>query len=213
MIAQGNPLMTLKAQSSQPRNFSFELEIACTFLVAGISSESREPDVVLHDGGDKWNLACKMIYTPNSVTLGDRIEEGIGQILKYKNDYGMVVIGLSNRIDHNYFSPLIDDEKDIWGAFRNTDQVISRIGQVMGPTIDEIKKQGQTRFKDGKNSPRFRGIMIVLHSICSIRATFSMLTGVGLVQRHDLGLPHLAEMPEVRLAKTFNDTAQKMLLD
>jgi len=212
-LAKENPLMTMRDKSTKPRNLSFELETACLFISTGIEAESKEPDVVLNYNGEKWNLPCKMIYSQSAVTLADRIEEGIEQMLRYDSSYGMVVLGLSNRIDHSSFIPILDDKKGIYGSFIDQKQAERIIRAEIELHFNQIKDQGKTRFDDGKKTTKFRGIMIVAHTTCVIGKTFSILTGVGLVQRYDLDLPKLVEGPEYRLSKRFNDIAQKIITE
>ena len=211
-IAKENPIMTEEAESTQQRNFVFELEVASIFLATGISAESKsEPDVILKDDNSKkWNIACKMIYSDNDVTLGDRIEKGIEQVLKYESDYGLVVIGISNRLDHNSFMPILDEKEDILGSFTSENAVKTRFNSTIGSYFSKIQSQASTRFSDGKKTQTFRGIMLIAHTICGIWKASSLITGVALIQRHDIYGTPILYGPELELCTRFSNRSQSI---
>jgi len=209
-LASENPIMTMADKSSMPRNLSFELETGCLFLASGIEAQSKpEPDLIVNYSQENWNIACKMIYSLNPVTLGDNIEKGIDQSLR-EDGYGMVFLGISNRIDHDTFMPILDSKNEVMGSFRNKIYAEKLLGTTFQKIFNEVKEQGKTRFDALIREPRFRGIGLIAHTTCAIGKTFSILSGVGLLRRDDFGLPYF-EGPEIRLMKTINDTAQTVI--
>lgn len=211
-LARANPLMTEAAESHKSRNLVFELEVGCIFQAMGLESESAEPDIRVYDGTNSWYLPCKMIYSPSNVTLGLRIKDAISQYLGFPDVYGLVALGISNRIDHDSFMPLFDKEKDIWGSYTSFEEAKRRIGEVLNDIFERIKLQARTRFLPGKDSTRFRGIMMVVHTICGLNAAATILTGVALVRRTDIFDSHIYG-PEEDLVKQFNHCAQTIMYD
>jgi len=68
-----------------------------------------EPDVLFTHNNASWDVACKLIYSKNPVTLCNRVEEGIAQVRRFDSDYGLVSVGVTNRVDHKKFMPLLGE--------------------------------------------------------------------------------------------------------
>jgi hypothetical protein len=204
--ARANPLPTTRADPLQPRNMVFELEVGCLAACCGLHIElADEPDVHI-SSSPTWDIACKAITSGNPVTLGDRIEEGIGQVLRFNGVYGIVALGLINRVTHDALMPLICPDEDIWGSFISFPAAVQALQVELKRTVADIRQQAVTRFTDGRN-PKFRGILLVVHSACAVGGTAALLSSAGLVQRHDLyDLPPL-EGPELKLSERLNAVA------
>ncbi|MBP7947566.1 MAG: hypothetical protein KA191_16070 [Verrucomicrobia bacterium] len=207
-VAESDPVMTVPGKSTQERNFVFELELGCLCACSDMAVESHdEPDFVATKEKAKWNFACKMIYSVNSNTVGDNIEKGITQILRFPSDYGMVVVGLSNRMPEERFLPLLDKENDIWGAFASVESATSRLRDELNAFLGQVRPQATTRFKADED-PRFRGILVISHTACGIRGILAPLTAVALIHRMDILDGKSIIGPEKELAERLNKVAQ-----
>jgi hypothetical protein len=208
-VTKSNPIMTEKSESDESRNKVFELEMSSIFLAGGWPTETfAEPDIRIHSG-EAWDIACKMIYTENPVTLADSLEKGMRQSLTHGTGYGLVALGISNRLDHNTFMPLIDKKEDVWGSFVHQDLAFAVLEDQIQTVTGQIMEQAATRFGVGRGAQRFRGILIMAHTICGIGKVPVTLSRVALVDRHDLFGDYLIG-PEYALCKQFNEVAMTL---
>ena len=202
-----NPLPTVLAPASQSRNMVLELEVACLGACCGFDIVlADEPDVQFVDLCS-WDIACKDVTSENPVSVADRIEKGIRQVLSFDGAYGLVVLGLANRIDHRAMLPLLSPEEDIWGAFRSFESAQQAVRATLKTVIGEIQEQAQTRFLSGKEDHKFRGILLVGHAACGVTGVVAFLSMMALVTRADLYGTPLLEGPEQRLCERLNTAA------
>jgi hypothetical protein len=121
-LDQDNPLPTEPPlRPDTARNYVFELEVACHFMAKGLRVKTAtEPDVVVEQP-KRWNFACKMVSSSESNTVGNNLAKGWRQVLDpgHPCDYGLVIMGLGKRLDHNKFLPVLDRVDDWRGAFQN----------------------------------------------------------------------------------------------
>lgn len=208
-ITKSNPIMTEKAPSEQNRNFVFELEIACIFAACGLSTNTAdEPDVTTINNGT-WNLPCKMIYSKNTMTFGDRVKEGITQCLRHPSDFGLVILGITNRLDHDSYMPILNEKEDTWGSFPSTAIALDYLSSEMQNYVNELGEIARFRLMNGRNNDKFRGILIIAHTIGLVNGAPMLLTQVSVISR--LALYHekkkIFYVPEVDLCMKFNNTA------
>jgi hypothetical protein len=205
-IAQQNPIITSAGESSQERNFVFELEVASIFMSTGIDTQTNdEPDVRLNDKEIIWNIPCKMVYSHNNQTLGDRIEDGITQIFNFDCTYGIVAVGITNRIEHSNLLPVIYDSENMYGSFLTTDIASQVLQNELSSTFQNVIELASTRFNQGRENIGFRGILLVAHAICGVENVPTLLSQTGLIRRNDMFKEKIINTAEEILGKRFND--------
>jgi len=211
VTAGGNSAFTVKSQASQARNFSFEILMGALAEKTGFQVSFTEPDLGLVDG-ERWAVACKTVNTDSPVTFADRVEEGIGQCLGVDSDYALVIVGLSNRLAHDPFLPLLDKDEDIWGSFFNADQPAELLRQAMTAAEKLLLEAAVVRFIKGRESKTFRGILLHVQTVAGIMGKGACCTFSHLVDRQKLfGEPRLEGLPEARIARRLHDAAQRVL--
>jgi hypothetical protein len=193
------------------RDLVFELEMAAILGSMGASVESaEEPDVVFKYDGATWDVACKLIYSKNPVTLNNRLEEGIRQVLSFDSQYGLVCVGVTNRVDHKKFMPLIGDiGHEVWGVFRNGDDAEDAIRTTLEETHAAIMSEKNVRFLRGRETYKFRGVVTVLHAVVALGTVATILTAIGFLSRNDL-FGELVIGPEEALTKRLHDRVQNI---
>lgn len=209
-LADGNPFMAEADLSTMERNLAFELEIASIFLASRVCAESRaEPDVRLYDAPSIWNIACKMIYSHDPRTLCNNIEKGILQSLLPGADYGIVFLGLSSRIDHEAYLPVVG--QDQLASFTDLDQAVAFSKQRFAEIKNQILAERSTRFFHGKENVRFRGIAALFHTVVGVAGVMTIVSHVGLFTRQDL-YDEILIGPERALIDAFHRTAQNLMI-
>ena len=212
-LGRDNPLPTEPLERPDTaRNFVFELEVACHFMAKGLEVKTAsEPDVVVERDG-RWNFACKMVSSENSNTVGENLNKGWRQVLDAKHpcDYGMVIMGLGQRLDHGWFLPVLNREEDMWGAFQNPD--VPKLGllreiEALGA---QVISQAQTRIDD--RDGRFRGVVIIAHALAAYQGGPMLLTATRLLTRTDLFGNGLIGA-EQDMIRSFNDAAQIVFME
>jgi len=208
-LGEDNPLPTEPLPSANSaRNFVFELEVACHFMAKGFEVKTGvEPDVVLQRDGT-WNFACKMVSSEKSNSVGELLSKGWRQVLDSRHpcNYGMVIMGLGQRLNHSEFLPVLDDAQDIWGAFLNAEvpkrMLLNRIERLTG----QILSQARTVIDD--RDARFRGVVVIAHTLSGYCRGPMLLTATRLITRNDLFKSPAIIGPEEELIRQFNDAAQ-----
>lgn len=206
-FSTADPIFYKKGISKQERNFLFELEIACLFLCCGYEVFSKsEPDVIVKDQST-WDISCKMIYSDNPVSMARTIDKGIEQCLNFNSNYGLVIAGLSNITNHNSFLPMLDEKEDIWGSYPNIQSAMKKMEDYFKNCFQHITEQSLNHFGIGRDNTKFRGILLITHTICSVNAVPMTLSQIGLVRRKDLyGID--IEGPELTFCNGLNHIAQ-----
>jgi hypothetical protein len=115
----------------------FELYVALMILpiCAGIelddpvkSSGGKNPDILAEIYGASWACACKAMHTRSSITLLERVREGIDQIKATNANRGLVVVSPQNVVPHDQFWPATKDP--ITGDYKyHTYQDLSEVEQ------------------------------------------------------------------------------------
>jgi hypothetical protein len=172
---------------------------------------SSEPDVKIVRNDENWHLPCKMIYTSNPVGIGDNIEKAIKQAFRDNPDYGLIVLGISNRTDFEKFIPTLKGNENIWCGFINQQKAVKFLTQEIQKTYNEICEQAKTRFNKGRENSRFRGILLISPAVCGIHDIPAILTGIALIRRDDLFSISPLQGPEIELSMRLNETAQRIL--
>jgi hypothetical protein len=203
---------TAAGPSSDPRNLVFELEMGACLIAGNIPAESRsEPDLVCQHGGSTWALSLKNVYSPQLNTLVDRVQDACGQALRLEDANALVVAGLSNRIDHATFLPLLDSANDIWGSFPNA---AAAIGALKG-SIDSARAAicSELRIRDLglATITRFRGVVLVAQAACGIEGKGTLLSGVAFLDRRDLFEALPIEGGESDLVERLHRVTQSLL--
>src|SRR5688572_16292555 len=79
------------------------------------SSGGTNPDIIAEIGGVPWTIACKVMHSPLTKSLLDRVREGIDQInrsVAHKSaQREMVMISLKNVLNHNELWPIAFEDK------------------------------------------------------------------------------------------------------
>jgi hypothetical protein len=167
-----------------------------------------EPDVSLEFRGP-WQLACKTTNSASPVTLLDRLEEGVTQALRGPANYGLVVLGVGNRIDHEAFLPLVADS-EAWASYEDARQALGRLSSEFDKVAREIRDQAHTRLIRARDDPRFRGVLFVGHTVCLIQGTGAILSSAKLLRRGDLFPGHHLVLAEEDLVRRFGDHLNKV---
>lgn len=203
--------LTTPSAPSQSRHLVFELLVAALGLKAGYESALGEPDVRL-TRSSRWAIACKSVNTENSVTLADRVEEGISQCLKTDAEYNLVAVSVSNRLPHEPFLPLLDSTRGIWGTFPNAHVPAELLKGAVAYIEGALKSEASTRFLHGRGNRKFRGVLIFAQTVSAIEGIGACLTMPALVPRATLlGEQRLGELPEELLALDIYRASQAVL--
>jgi len=178
---------TAAGPSSDPRNLIFELEMGACLIAGNIPSESRsEPDLVSQHDGSTWALSLKNVYSPKLNTLVDRVQEACGQALGLENANTIVVVGLSNRVDHETFLPLLDSANDVWGSFPDADSAIAALKGSTDSARAAICSELRIRDEGLSANTRFRGVVLIAQAAWGVEGKGTLLTGVAFLDRRDL---------------------------
>lgn len=208
---KANPLPTVAAKNLQARNMVFELEVACLAAHAGFTiAMADEPDVSITDS-PSWDIACKAIESPNPVTIGDRVEEGIEQVLHFNNDYGLVVFGVTNRVGHEHFLPLLDPDDNVWGSYTSFGPPVQMLKDSISRISADITRQAATRFHGARNATKFRGVLLLAHTVSSVNRTPTLLTVAGFCSRGALFGTPAPIGPEEEFAKRITNAAHTII--
>jgi hypothetical protein len=199
------------AKRTDERDFVFELEMAAIFGSMGAEVESaEEPDVVFAHDNASWDVACKLIYSKNAVTLCDRLEEGITQVRRFDSDYGLVCVGVTNRVDHKKFMPLLGvPGAQVWGVFRNGNDAVKAMHATLEETHAAIMKEKDVRFFRARDDAKFRGFLTILHAVVALGSVATIITAMGWLSRNDL-FGELVLGPEEAFTKRLNDRIQNI---
>jgi hypothetical protein len=212
-LAEDNPLPTEPLpQPHSSRNFVFELEVACHFLAKGFKARTApEPDVIL-ENSHRWNFACKMVSSEESNTVGENLSKGFRQVLKkeFPCDYGMVIMGLGQRLDLDSFLPVINREQDFWASFGNPEIPKRMLLSEVEALASQVLSQARTRIDDEDH--RFRGVVLIAHALAAYRGGPMLLTATRLISRVDL-FGNAVVGPEEELMTVFNDAAQRVFME
>lgn len=200
------------ANRTGERDLVFELEMAAVFAsMRAIVESADEPDVVFSYDSATWDVACKLIYSTSPVTLNDRIEEGIAQVLRFQSDYGLVCVGVTNRVNHRQFMPLIGEiGNQYWGVFRSGQDAENAMRHTLRETHETILREKDVRFWQARDSVKFRGIITILHALVGLGSVATILTMTGFLSRADL-FDELIVGPEVALTERLNERMQNVL--
>ena len=113
---------------------------------------------------------------------------------------------LGQRLNHSEFLPVLDDAQDIWGAFLNAEvpkrMLLNRIERLTG----QILSQARTVIDD--RDARFRGVVVIAHTLSGYCRGPMLLTATRLITRNDLFKSPAIIGPEEELIRQFNDAAQ-----
>lgn len=75
---------------------------------------------------------------------------------------------------------------------------------------EQVRAQAVTRFREGEDS-RFRGVLLVTHTVCAIGGVPALITGMALLHRGDILNEKAIIGPEEAFSKALNDTNQTIL--
>jgi len=203
---------TAKGSSSDPRNFVFELEIGACLIAGNIDVESRsEPDLVCQHRGSTWALSLKNVYSSQLNTLVDRVQEACDQALELEEASALAVVGLSNRIDHETFLPLLDPDGDIWGSFPDVDSARVALEKLVSLARSDIRSELRIRDQELSANTRFRGVILIAQAACGVEGKVALLTGVSFVSRSDLFDVPTIEGGESDLVERLHRVTQDLL--
>jgi hypothetical protein len=200
------------SKQSNERDLVFELEMASILASMGASVKTAdEPDVSFVYDNSTWDGSCKLIYSKNAVTLNDRIEEGIAQIMRASADYGLVFVGITNRVNHRQFMPIFEatDGSQYWGVFSAGEDAASAMRKILRETTDLIVAERDVRFFRARETAKFRGIVTVLHAVVGLGPVATLLTATGFIPRAEL-FDEAIIGPEEQFVKRLNDRMQEV---
>ena len=174
------------AGQSQQRDFLFELFTAALFAKAGFEVWAKEPDVVARNDRSSWAVACKTTNGASDVTLADAIEKGIRQALAVETSDVVVSLGVGNKLDHERFFPVLPGTT-FHGYFlqpkpagQMLKEEVDRIRDVLVTAATPVDESGTGRFQRGRESQRFRGILVIAQTVCALPKSLGVCPGNGL---------------------------------
>jgi hypothetical protein len=174
------PIMMAASEKNPPRDHIFEIEIACLMAAMGANVKMVEPDVVA-DFGERWDVACKMSYSEK--TFCDQIEKGIQHALKQPGDRGLVVVGLSSRLDHDALLPIASGDEAAWPRMKMIERQLKR---EIRRARAILRFNRGVRFIHGGTNEKFRGIYLMLHGITMLEGIPAIVTVGAFVGRDEL---------------------------
>lgn len=201
------------SKQSNERDLVFELEMAAVLASMGTTVKTaKEPDVTFTYENSTWDGSCKLIYSQNAMTLNDRLEEGVAQILSASSDYGLVFVGITNRVNHRQFMPLLGltDGTQFWGVFPTGEDAVRAMRHILRETTDIIVQERNVRFIHARKTAKFRGIVTVLHAVVGLGPVATLLTATGFIPRAEL-FDEAVIGPEEQFARRLNDRMQEVL--
>jgi hypothetical protein len=147
---------------------------------------ATEPDIQINDGHSTWDIACKLVYSKNTVTLNDQVEKGITQVRRFSSTYGLVFVGLTNRVDPSLFLPLISADENRWGTFPSGDAAYTKLRKIHADAHGAILAERHVRFQSARDDQKFRGIVTVLQTMVGVGPAPTIITSVGFIPRREL---------------------------
>jgi hypothetical protein len=177
--------LTRNAANSNERDTVWELLTAalCLDFIHDVTLD--EPDIICIFNRNRWGLACKILYTDDSQHQIDRIVEGAKQIESSSADIGIVVVNITNQINHDlFFGPMLGcNTSGTFKSFREPQLPISLLKkQIQKFMLNIDKKQLNRRLIEDKHSnPRLktRGVLFfaqTVASVCGVPSLLSMAT-------------------------------------
>jgi len=76
-----------------------------------VKSKGNNPDVLATIDGRRWGFACKVLSGQSAITMFENIEKGVDQIEKSAAEIGVVVLKLTNVVDHELTWPLLNPDE------------------------------------------------------------------------------------------------------
>ncbi|MCC6265902.1 MAG: hypothetical protein IT169_20200 [Bryobacterales bacterium] len=144
LLANGD--FTLNETSNDSRGPTpklFELLMALSVLRIGTnvevddperSSKGRNPDVLTDIDGQRWGIACKVLYGSSGKTLHDAVEKGIDQVQKSPAAAGVVVVNINNLVD---YAAILRDRDGTIEPWPSLEQSLS----LMHASVDKKRQQ------------------------------------------------------------------------
>jgi hypothetical protein len=98
----GEDIMTSRpGKQTQARDFAWEFVAASMCSRFAQNTRHAEPDVRCEFDGERWGIACKVLYTNDPDTQIDRMVEGAKQIAKCPDlDHGAVLVNVTPLLRH-----------------------------------------------------------------------------------------------------------------
>jgi hypothetical protein len=206
------PYLGRDADVSDPRNLVFELVIGACLIAGNIPSESRsEPDLVSRLGTSTWALSLKNVYSPQSNTLVDRVQNACGQALALDGASAIVVAGLSNRMDHKTSLPLLDLDNDMWGSFPDAKSAIAALKSTIDSARVAICSELNIRDESLAANTRFRGVVLVAQAAWGVEGKGTLLSGMAFLDRRELFGAAQIEGGESDLVERLHRVTQTLL--
>lgn len=208
--AAGLPLVVPTSSQSQQRDFVFELQIAVLFAAIGAEVELHsEPDVVASYDAERWDVACKLIYSQNTMTLNDRIEKGIDQILQFPGTRGLVATGLTNRVEHKTFLPLISAAANEWAFFSDFEAARKALDAELERAHAAVRAEKGIRFIADAEGHKFRGVYTFVQTLAAVGPVPVLMTGGGYIPRAEM-IENAIFGPEEDLIKRLHQKAHEI---
>lgn len=158
-------LFTTDSDQSQERDYAWELLIGCLCSTFCNSLTFGEPDLLYQYRNVDWAIACKVLYSKNRDQQIKRIIDGVKQIEKSTAQYGIVVVNVTNLLDHAKFSankPLKNGESF---SFNNPNHPLNMLENELKGIADKIRgfKLNQRLTVDlGTREFRYKTRMLIL---------------------------------------------------
>jgi hypothetical protein len=177
--------LTRNAPNSNERDTVWELLTAalCLDFIQDVALD--EPDILFTYNCNRWGLACKILHTTDSQHQINRIVEGAKQIESSSAEIGIVVVNVTNQIDHDlFFGPMPGcTTSGTFKSFREPQRPVSLLQKQIQRFVFNIdKKQLDRRLIEDKHRNlriKTRGVLFfaqTVASVCGVPSLLSMAT-------------------------------------
>lgn len=99
-------------------------------------SKGNNPDILAVIDRRTWGFACKVLSGSSAITMFDNLAKGIDQIDKSAAEVGVVVLKLTNVVDHELTWPVLNRDKvlaggePVCGSWRNEVPVLGYLNSI-----------------------------------------------------------------------------------
>jgi hypothetical protein len=153
-----------------------------------VKPTGHNPDILATIDGRRWVFACKVISGHSAITLFDNIAKGIDQIQDSEAEIGVVILKLTNIVDHELTWPLLNPDEvaasgePILGVRANERTVLTYLHSIHAMKHAELEQVNGRPAIEGlvRGKKTLTGAVSFLQTVTSILSTRGPLpTTVG----------------------------------
>lgn len=193
LLTTAEPTQTISHGADEASDKFFEtiVGLCCAELSENVvmdnprKSAGNNPDVIATLGDQTWAFACKVLHSKNPQTFFDRLAEGVDQIERADVDYGVVVLNLKNRFEHDSVFPMeLDaDGRPIYRAYKNPAVWDTTLRDFCTDTVLEMQERiGPQDVRNLFKTPKTPPMCLTYLQTCStiLRNGQPMSTGIAV---------------------------------